>query len=319
MKLTSDEQCYKLTSVGKGTLQEMGYTFKEDSRWVMGDKRYIRRKLCADINVMFHTAGIPIFAETARELKEVGYLPLLSVRSSASGASLSCAQMAGLFRAGDTAYAVYYMSDEGVHISFEESVINQLVNNMDGVQHTKIIFAGKSLEELWKRIFETSKPKKLGNYRIPFTQAFEKFTYNILFFPRSRYGVIQAQIVSVSNHRKRLADYFCKGKTEVPASLSYCDGFYRDAPFIIAVDMDLKRLRSALTQTEKYENHTPAILCLDFQEDTLKQFLAYHKIPAAQIFALPFSDVAKGLPDIPKLEYTNEPVRDKEGGCITVK
>ena len=323
IKLTSDERCYKLTSVGKSTLQKIGYIFKEDARWVLGDKRYIRRQMCAEVNVMFHSAGINIFAEKTEELdkKNIGYIPLLSVRSKEAGASLSCAHMSGILKSGDTAYVVYYISDEtdGVHVSFEESITKQLLSNIDSVKYTKIIFAGKSLEKLWKLIFETNTPKRLGNQMTPFALAYDKFTYNILFFAHSRYGALQTQIITTPNYRKQLADYFCKGKTEIPVSLSYCDGFYHDAPFIVAADMDLKRLRAALTQAEQYGNQEPAILCLDFQEKVLKQFLEYYKVRSAQIFALPFSEMKKGLSDMLKTELTNEPVRDKEGGCIRIK
>jgi len=323
IRLTRDKQCYRLTSTGKGTLQEMGYEFKDDPRSVVCDTRYIRRKLCADVNVMFHTAGVNVFAETSAEVNQYNacYLPLLNVRSVEKGSSLSCAHMSGIFKSGETAYAVYYMNNEGdgAHVSFEENMINMLIKDMDGVKYTKIIFAGKSLEELWELIFETKVPKRLPNQSTPFAFAYDNFIYNILFFERTRNGALHAQVLAVQDYRKKIAGYFCGGKAELSVSLSYCDGLYKDAPVIVAVDMDLKRLRKAIMQSEAYGQNPPVILCLEFQEKMLNRFLQYYQIQAAQVYVLEFPELTAVLPELNVEEFTNEPVRDKDGGCISVR
>jgi len=323
IKLTTDKQCYKLTSIGRGVLQEMGFTFRADARSVVGDDpRYMRRMMCADINVMFHTAGVNVFTETAQELNkcEIGYLPLLNVRSK-ERASLFAARMAGVFRGGDVAYAVYYMSDEteGVHIGFERSTLRQLTKGITGIKHTKIIFAGKSLEELWKLIFETKGPRRLPNETTPFALAYDDFVQNVLFVERSRNGALQAQILAAPDYRKKLADHFCRGRTSEPATLSHCDGFHKGVPVIIAADMDLKRLRAAIRQAEINWRTAPEILCLDFQERVLQRFLEYYNVPAARIYKLTFEEVTAMMPGIGKREFTNEPFRTVEGGCISVQ
>ena len=322
IKYTVDGKCLKLTCFGRNALQDMGYVFSEDSRSMNSGSKYERRVMCAETNLMFYSAGVDIFSENIKKLNgsKSCYIPFLNMRSAKGGESLSGARFAGILKSGNIAYVIYYVNSDdeiGLHISFEELAFKPLVTNLEGVDYTKIIFAGNSLEELESIIFKQNNGK-CKNQSEPFSQAYEKFAYNIYMFERNKNGVMQAKIIAVPDYRKKLAQYFCVGKTALPPTLSYCDGFHKGSPLIIAVDMDLKRIYAAVKQAFAYSKLEPYILCLNFQENFLFNYLRHKEIPKAQILPIEFNKISAGL-KLKANHFTNEPVRDKKGEYMTVR
>ena len=322
IKYTADGKCLKLTYFGNSVLRELGYTFSTDARSLNNGSRYIRRMLCAEINMLFHSAGIDIFSEKIKDLNrsEPCYIPFLNMRSAKNGAALSCARFAGIFRNGDTAYIAYYAVDDeiGVHVSFEEGAFKPLAFSLEGVEYIKIIFAGNSLDALWKLLFSKKSKEKCKNQSEHFSQAFQKFAYNVHLFERNKNGTMQAQIIAVPDYRKKLAEYFCVGKTKLPPILGNCDGFHNGRPLIIAIDMELNRICKGIKQANKYSELEPYILCLNFQESFLFKYFQHMGIRKAQILPIGFEKVETGL-NLKLKQFASEPARDTKGDYMVIK
>jgi hypothetical protein len=323
IKQTVNRECYKLTGVGKGVLEEMGFSFAEDARTLSSGSRYTRRLLCAEINVLFHAAGIDVFAENLRALKQSrrAYLPSLNLRANGKAENpLAGARFAGILRSGDTAFVVYYTdgADGGLHRAFEGQVFEGLIANIHDVKHTKIIFTDKSLERLWTALSAPKDASRLRDQSVTFAKAFEEFPNSVCLLERTRDGVTQAKIMGIENYRARLAAYVCKDAPTVPRELSHCDGLPHGVPLIIAVDMDLKRIFAALAQAAAV-GREPHILCLDFQDKILRRFLSDNGTKRAQTMPIGVDTIQACFSEFNQTEYANEPCQNTKGGYISVR
>jgi hypothetical protein len=323
IKQTVNRECYKLTGMGRGVLEEMGFSFAEDARTRSSGSRYTRRLLCAEINVLFHVAGIDVFAENVQALRHArcAYLPSLSLRANGRAENpLAGARFSGILRSGDTAFVVYFTDDTdgGLHRAFEGQVFEGLIANVPDVKHTKIIFTGKSLERLWTALSAPTGDGRLRDQSITFAKAFEEFPNNVCLLERTRDGVTQAKIMAMENYRARLAAYMCQGKPDVPRALSHCDGLPHGVPLIVAVDMDLKHIYAALAQAAAY-GREPHILCLSFQEKILRRVLSDNKIQRAQTMPIGADTIRACFAEFNRAACTNEPCPNTKGGYISVR
>lgn len=322
IKITPNKECIRLTSLGKGTLADMGFEFPDDARPRKTGSVYKRRMISADINVLLNSARIDVFAENILQLncKSKIYISALTIRADTKSKAIAGTRFLGMLKSDETVYIPYYVENEydGIYPDYEKDTFNNLISNVRGVKNIKLIFTGKTLEELWGAIFD-NEAHKLPRGLKPFSKAFEVMAYNICLMPLNRDGVLQIKIMTAENYRARIVQ--CVGAySTVPNELSYCDGQIieenKEGPLIIAIDMDIKRILSAITQAVKY-NKIPFVVCLKFQHDILVKMLE-NKITKIRFIMLLENKINTIFTEFDNDQYKSIPFRTEKGEYIRV-
>ena len=94
-----------------------------------------------------------------------------------------------------------------------------------------------------------------------------------MLLPFGRDGVIQASLLRLGGSAERIARAVgCEKKgAHIPME---CDGVVGNAPCIIAVDFNVKRIVRALEQIRQTDaSVVPRICCMQFQKSTLSKLL----------------------------------------------
>ena len=150
-----------------------------------------------------------------------------------------------------------------------------------------------------------------------FDRALEELGSDFLLLPFGRDGVIQASLLRIEGSKARIAKAI--GCTERDAHTpAACDGMIGNAPCIIAVDFNVKKIVRTLSQIRQTDaKAVPRICCMKFQRSTLFRLLRFYGCQKAMVTTLDRYDVCRIFP-----ELSREPERDiyrTEGGnCIEV-
>ncbi len=290
IKMQSDESSYKLTSVGRGILADMGYEYSQDKRMDISRKTYSRKLNNALWNVLLHLAGIDIFAEKTSELAgtNVGYVSSLMLRSDNNVRVLAGTRFLGILKAHDTVYIPYFIEgeDDWLVPKHELEIYRSQVSVLKTVKDIKVIITGSHLEELWRYLHPLDKSTIEGRGMKRIDEALEELASDYMLIPTNDSGVMQMRVMSIRGYRERIAKAIgCS--TERVYNLSDCDGFKENIPYIIAVDFNVNRIMRALRQIRIYnENVRPIICCLPFQQKTILRMLREYKAQNCLVLAL---------------------------------
>ncbi|MBO4949562.1 MAG: hypothetical protein J6E38_00930 [Clostridia bacterium] len=320
IKMQSNGESYKLTYKGREALAEMGYTYSEDMRLDLKRPAYRRRLKNAHCNVTMHLAGIDVFCRNTSELaeKDIGYLSSLMVRTSRNK-SLAGTRFLGILKIGETASVVYYIENEEDWIipGYEKETFASLISTVRSVNKTKLILAGKSLEELWKVTHPQNQSEKLPRGMTRFDRALEELGYDYSLVPLGRDGVAQLSLLRSWGYRESIANGL--GYVDIiPSQLSMCDGMKDGVPCIIAVDVNIRRLIRTLKQCLQYDRSMiPMIYCFPFQKPVVLDMLKKYKTQRCLVQPIDKNKTVMYYSDpVDEIVY-DEPYITKEGSKVS--
>ncbi len=290
VKVQSDKTSYKLTFAGKQILAEMGYTFTDDARMDLKRKSYFRKIKSALMNVTLYVAGIDVFIDEAAKLadKEIGYVSSLILRTDTNIRVLSGTRFLGILKIHDVLFMPYYVEgdEDWIIPSHEKLIYKSQVNAIKSINNIQIMITGETLEELWRNIHPKQESKIQSNGQKRFDEALEELASDYLLVPLNRNGATQLEIITNYRYKERIAKAIgCR--TDKIYNLSECDGFKDNTPYIIAIDLNIKRIIRALKQIQRYnEKIVPKICCLPFQKKIIVKLLREYKMQNSMIVEL---------------------------------
>lgn len=319
IKMQSNGESYKLTYKGREALSEMGYTYSEDMRLDLKRPAYRRRLKNAHCNITMHLAGIDVFCRNTSELaeKDVGYLSSLMIRTSRNK-SLAGTRFLGTLKIGEIVNVVYHIENEEDWIipGYEKETFESLISTIRNVKETKLILAGKDLEELWNVTHPSKQSEKLARGMTLFDRALEELGYDYLLVPTGRCGVTQLSVMRLRGYRHRLATALGR-VSELPRELSFCDSMIDGEPFIFTIDMNVKRIEKALRQLKRYDSSfIPNICCFQFQKNVITKILKMCGFKEKKTYTLEKEMLEAFFPETAKKEDLSKPFITKEGRYV---
>ena len=319
IKKQSNGESYKLTYKGRDALAEMGYTYSEDMRLDLKRPAYRRRLKNAHCNITMHLAGIDVFCKNTSELaeKDIGYLSSLMVRTNRDK-SLAGTRFLGILKIGNTVNVLYHIESEEDWIipGYEKDTFESLISTMRNVKETKLILAGKDLEELWNVTHPKNQSEKLPRGMTRFDRALEELGYDYSLVPLGRDGVAQLSLMRSWGYREGIANGL--GYIDmIPSQLSMCDGMLDGIPCIIAVDMNVKRLIRTLKQCLQFNKTvTPMIYCFPFQKPVVLDVLKKYKVQKCLVQSINKNKSVMYYTDPVDEFELEEPYKTKEGRYV---
>ena len=221
-----------------------------------------RRIRSSEIMLTAYQAGLDVFAKDPSDLAEDQTMFLPSISRGRGTNPWGSTRVAAIAHLGDLLGAFHYVCPEIGRLALNDELAafynnTALLSNMQRV----IIFSGPNYKAILAELERTDAvcDSKLTSYG----DAYRLLKLPVFLIPCNAIGVLQLQVLSIPNYRQQLTHALLRSKyISPPDSFPWCDAFFKDAPFIMAVDMDLRRIEAALVSAEEQGFHQIGIAAL---------------------------------------------------------
>lgn len=228
-----------------------------------------RRVRLSRVVLTAYYAGINVFTTGASSLSARSSLFLTSVTRNSGRNSWGSARVGAIAHLGNTYYAVHYICPGigRMAVNDELKAFHNHTNFGVGTNRA-FLFAGPTyndvIEEL--KIYGEKKDTKLIRYG----DVYRGLTSPIHLLSCDETGARQLQIMCVPNYREKLAGLMLKGAYQPPPDDAPAwDGMFNGSPFVVGVDMNLRRIDAAVKFAKKKDCLPILLAALDGQGDAV--------------------------------------------------
>jgi len=245
----------------------------------------IRRIRVSRVTMTAYQAGLSVFTTELNALDRSGayFLPMLMRGKGANPWSNS--RIAALLRLGGTLYGVHYVCP-GIGDMLLVDELNAFMNNTSRIKNVRraFFFAGDSYAAI---LSELDRPaaEELGRY-VSYADAFREIEMPVHLLPCDDTGSMQLRLMEIPDYRERLCRAALKSQYKAPPSdvLSW-DGMFEGKPFVIAADMDLRRIDAAIHAAKERGLGQISMVALKPQVDSVLK-PRYREKGLARVFTL---------------------------------
>ena len=192
-----------------------------------------------------YQAGVSVFTTDVSALCEQAmFLPMIA-RNRGSN-PWGSTRVATLLHTGDLMCAIHWVSP-GIGCVALTDELTAFQNHTASIpaKQRAIIFAASSYEEI---LGELDAGQEIQNTRLQsYREVYDCLKLPLLLLPCNETGCLQLRIMGVPNYRELLARIILKSHyVPPPANRAMYDALYQGVPFVMAADMDLRRIDAAL-------------------------------------------------------------------------
>lgn len=271
----------------------------------------LRRLRLSQLLLTAYRAGLPIYAQSAEDLAEKDGLFLTSVNRGRGRNPWGSTRTAALLRLGKLLCAAHFVcTDIGNLCPMDELTAFQ--NNTAQLHGERcFLFFGERYEDI---LAELDNKASQGEHKLMgYGGAFRWLQQPIFLLPCDDTGAVQLQIMAQIDYRQRLTRLALKGHYRPPPENVTCwDALFQGQPFVLAADMDIRRIEMAyaLARERGYEQIALAALPQQAEEVWDSQ---YRDTGKARVFTLTDDSIAQLLGASPK------PYRPPANSYVTEK
>lgn len=255
-------------------------------------------------------AGVSVFTTDVSALCEQAmFLPMIARNRGAN--PWGSTRVAALLHTGNLMCAIHWVSP-GIGCVALTDELTAFQNHTAAI-HAKqraLIFAASSYEEILTELDagQESQNTRLQSYR----EAYDCLKLPLFLLPCNKTGCLQLRIMGVPNYRELLARIILKSHyVQPPADRAMYDAMYQGVPFVMAADMDLRRIDAAVETARSDGISQIALAALPEQVEAVLN-RRYRETGKARVFTitdaalreLPGSTAPYTPPDLPF--YTSE-------------
>ena len=194
-------------------------------------------------------------------------------------------RIAAVASLGGTVCAVHYVYPGigGLLFSDELAVFARNITPLKAEEQA-FIFFGDSYEMVLAELEHVEDLK--ADRLVCYGEAYQQLSIPAYLFTGDDTGVTQLRIMSVPGYRAKLTRIALKSKfTPPPEDFPLCDALFGGVPFLIAADMDLRRIDAAVAAASR-RNCGPIVLAaLEAQADAIL-YARYRDTGKARVFTL---------------------------------
>ena len=245
----------------------------------------LRRTRVSQISLTAYQAGMTVFTTGLQEFEKAFtfFLPTLMRTNSANPWSNS--RIAALLRLGNTLYAAHYVCP-GIGELLLADELNAFMNNTGRIGNVRraFFFVGESFSDI---LAELDRPCIGDSTRyVSYADAFRLLDLPVHLLPCDETGAMQLRLMALPDYRQRLSRAALKGQyAPAPPDVPAWDAMYEGKPFVVAADMELKRIDAAIQAAQEKGLAPIAMIALKPQfEAVLKK--RYREKGLARVFTL---------------------------------
>ena len=260
-------------------------------------KHVFQRKL--KLSKLFLTAYQAATNIFETDIRSAPALVLSSLSRTAGHNPWGSTRIAAIANLGNTLYAVHYVCPGIGKVALTDE-LTAFTNQTARFRNARraFLFAGESYPDILAELEQTGKPHtKL----ILYGDAYRCLQLPVHLLSCDDTGAVQLQVMSVPDYRKKLTQAALKNQYQPPPKDAPAwDAVFQGLPFVMAADMDLRRIDAALQTARTQGMRQIAIAALEKQAETVL-FSRYRDTGLARVFVLTDEAVSAvtGKPPVP--------------------
>lgn len=238
------------------------------------------------------------FAATIAELTESPALFLSALTRDRGANPWGSTRIAAIAHLGDLLCAAHYVCPGIGKLALTDE-LNAFTNQTARFRDARRAFllAGESYDDILAEL-EASEPRT-DTKLISYGAAYRCLQFPVHLLSCDDTGAVQLQIMSVPDYRRKLTRAALKGSYQPPENPAW-DAFFQGTPFVMAADMDLRRLDAAVSIARQEGHPQIALAVLEGQAEAVL-FPRYRDTGKARVFILTGEAISEvtGKPPVP--------------------
>ena len=317
IRFSDAAKAWLLTPCGNRVLDSAGFVLPPATAPTYREPDITRRLRLAQIVTTAYAADINVFLTKEAELQSSPSLFLPFLHRNRGANPWGSTRVAALLHTGDLMYAIHWVNP-GIGCVALTDELTAFQNHTAAIpaKQRVIIFAASSYEEILSELdtVQEKQNTRLQSYR----EVYDCLKLPLFLLPCNGTGCLQLRILSKPNYRELLAKIILKSKYVPPPEnrLMY-DALYQGAPFIMAADMDLRRIDAAV-ETACSDGLSQIVLAaLPEQVETVLN-RRYRETGKARVFTITESALRELLGCIAPYAPPDLPFYTSEGSVLDV-
>ena len=246
IRFSDAAKAWCLTPCGNRVLGSSGVTLPPAKAPTYREPDITRRLRLAQIVTTAYAAGVNIFLTKESELQSQPSLFLPFLHRNRGSNPWGSTRVAALLHTGDLMCAIHWVNP-GIGCVALTDELTAFQNHAAAIpaKQRAIIFAASSYEEILGEL-DTGQEKqntRLQSYR----EVYDCLKLPLFLLPCNGTGCLQLRILGKPNYRELLARIILKSHyAPPPAGRPMYDALYQGVPFVMAADMNLRRIDAAV-------------------------------------------------------------------------
>lgn len=245
-----------------------------------------------------YRGGVNIFTTSPEELFKAPSLFLPTITRGHGTNPWGNVRVAAITCLGDLLCAMHYVCPRIGKLALADE-LTAFSNQTAQFRNMKraFIFAGETYADILAEL-DTSEPKT-DTKLITYGTAYRCLQLPVHLLSCDDTGAVQLQIMAVPDYRRRLTKAALKAQYQ-PSSSPAWDALFQGMPFVMAADMDLRRLDDAVEKARQEGRSQIAIAALEGQAEAVL-FSRYRDTGKARVFILTGEAISEvtGRPPVP--------------------
>ena len=316
IKLYSPAQAYTLTAAGNRLLDTAFPKLPAAVAPAYKAADTLRRIRQAKLMTTAYQAGVSVFTTDVSALCEQAmFLPMIARNRGAN--PWGSTRVAALLHTGDLMCAIHWVSP-GIGCVALTDELTAFQNHTVAIpaKQRAMIFAASSYEEI---LGELDDGQEIHNTRLQsYREVYDCLKLSLFLLPCNDTGCLQLRILSIPNYRELLARIILKSHyVPPPANHSTYDALYQGVPFVMAADMDLRRIDAAVETTRSDGISQIALAALPEQVEAVLN-RRYRETGKARVFTITDAALRELLGSIAPYAPPDLPFYTSEGSVLDV-
>lgn len=285
IRFSDAAKAWCLTPCGNRVLGSAGFTLPPAKAPTYREPDITRRLRLAQIVTTAYAAGVNIFLTKESELRSQPSLFLPFLHRNRGSNPWGSTRVAALLHTGDLMCAIHWVSPNIGCIALTDE-LTAFQNHTAAIpaKQRAVIFAASSYEEILAELDagQANQNTRLQTYR----EVYDCLKLPLFLLPCNETGCLQLRIMGVPNYRELLARIILKSHyVPPPADRAMYDALYQGVPFIMAADMDLRRIDAAVETARSDGLSQIALAALPEQVETVLN-RRYRETGKARVFTI---------------------------------
>ena len=285
IRFSDAAKAWLLTPCGNRVLDSAGFVLPPATAPTYREPEIMRRLRLAQVVTTAYAAGVNIFLTKESELQSQPSLFLPFLHRNRGSNPWGSTRVAALLHTGDLMCAIHWVSP-GIGCVALTDELTAFQNHTASIpaKQRAIIFAASSYEEILSELdtVQEKQNTRLQSYR----EVYDCLKLPLFLLPCNGTGYLQLRIMGAPNYRELLAKIILKTHyAPPPADRTMYDAMYQGVPFIMAADMDLRRIDAAVEAARADGIFQIALAALPEQVDAVLN-RRYRETGKARVFTI---------------------------------
>ena len=317
IRFSDAAKAWCLTPCGNRVLGSSGVTLPPAKAPTYREPDITRRLRLAQIVTTAYAAGVDVFLTKESELQSQPSLFLPFLHRNRGSNPWGSTRVAALLHTGDLMCAIHWVNP-GIGCVALTDELTAFQNHTAAIpaKQRVIIFAASSYEEILSELdtVQEKQNTRLQSYR----EVYDCLKLPLFLLPCNGTGCLQLRIMGVANYRELLARIILKSHyVPPPTNRAMYDALYQGIPFVMAADMDLRRIDAAVEAARSDGLSQIVLAALPEQVETVLN-RRYRETGKARVFTITDAALRELLGSTAPYAPPDLPFYTSEGSVLDV-